>query len=171
VWEVATGQLVWRLPCDSANLAFSPNGRWLAVIEFPKLECRLWRVGSWQPGPTVHISRATLSMTFSRDGGLFAIDDAGRVRLVNPDSGRDVATLEAGAISSAHFYGMTFSPDGTYLAAGRDHIIHLWNLRKIRDHLMSMNLDWDQPPFAPAGARRAPGLVTLVTAPEPGSAN
>jgi WD40 repeat protein len=171
VWEVATGRLVWQLPCDSANIAFSPNGRWLAVIEFPNLECRLWRVGSWQPGPTIHLSRASLSMAFSRDGGLFAIDDAGRVRLVNPDSGRDVATLEAGAISSGHFYGMTFSPDGTYLAGGRDHIIHLWDLRKIRDRLMSMNLDWDQPAYAPAGARRAPRSVTLVTTPERRSAN
>jgi WD40 repeat protein len=72
-------------------------------------------------------------MAFARHGRLFAIADGGRVRLVDPDSGREVATLDAGS-SEAHFYCLAFSPDGTHLAAGRDHIIHLWDLRRIREH-------------------------------------
>ena len=30
VWGVATGRLAWQLPCDSAFVRFSPDGRWLA---------------------------------------------------------------------------------------------------------------------------------------------
>src|SRR5262249_55675194 len=89
VWEVATGNLAWQLSCNSAKVKFSPDGRWLAVIAFPKPECRLWHVGSWFPGPVIQVSTATLTMAFSRDGRLLAIDDAGRVRLFDSDSGRD----------------------------------------------------------------------------------
>jgi WD40 repeat protein len=101
VWEVATGKLAWQTPCDSALIRFSPDNRWLAVAKFPGFECRLWHVGSWQPGPTIHVSSGFFSMAFTRDGRLLAIDDLGRVRLVDPDSGRDVAALDAGTGSSA----------------------------------------------------------------------
>ena len=97
---------------------------------------------------------------------MFAIDDGGRVRLVDPDSGREVATLDAGTGSSASFFCLAFSPDGTQLAAGRDHIIHLWDLRRIREQLAALGLDWDAPPYPPAGPDRAPGPVVLVSPPD-----
>ena len=109
VWEVATGRLAWQLPCDSAFVTFSPDGRWLAVIEFPKPECRLWHVGSWQPGPTIQVSTGFNVMAFSRDGRLLAIDDGGGVRLFDPETGREVATLDAGTGSSTGFFCMAFS--------------------------------------------------------------
>jgi WD40 repeat protein len=105
-------------------------------------------------------------MAFSRDGRLLAIDDAGRVRLVDPDSGREVATLDAGTGSLANFFCMAFSPDGTHLAAGRDHMIHLWDLRRIRAQLAGLGLDWDAPPYPPPGLRPAPGPVVLVSSPD-----
>jgi WD40 repeat protein len=166
VWEVATGRLAWQFPCDSANVRFGPDGRWLGVIAFPRPECRLWHVGSWQPGPTIQVGRATLTMAFSRDDRLLALDDSGRVRLVDPDSGRELATLDAGTDSSAHFFCLAFSPDGTQLAAGRDHIIHLWDLRHIRAQLAALGLDWDAPPYRPPGRRPPLGPVVLVSSPE-----
>jgi len=165
VWEVATGRLAWQLPCDSAYVRFSPDGRWLAVAKFG-LECRLWQVGSWHPGPVIQVSRAFLVMAFSRDGRLFAIDDAGRVRLVDPESGREVATLDAGTGSSANFFCLAFSPDGTKLAAGRDHIIHLWDLRAIREQLAPLGLDWAAPPYPPPGQHQTLGPVVLVSSPD-----
>jgi WD40 repeat protein len=105
-------------------------------------------------------------MAFARHGRLFAIADGGRVRLVDPDSGREVATLDAGTGPSAHFACLAFSPDGTRLAAGRDHMIHLWDLRRIREELTVLGLDWDSPPYPPAGRRRALGPVVLVSSPD-----
>ena len=166
VWEVATGRLVWQMPCDSALVRFSPDGRWLAVAKVPGHECRLWHVGSWQPGPTIQVSATFLVTAFSRDGRLFAIDDGGRVRLVDPDTGREVATLDAGTGSSTGFSCLAFSPDDTHVAAGRDHIIHLWDLRLIRAELAARGLDWDAPPYPPAGPDRAVGPVVLVSSPE-----
>jgi eukaryotic-like serine/threonine-protein kinase len=163
VWEVASGRLAWRLPCDSAFAAFSPDGRWLAVAPFPGRECRFWQVGSWRPGPVVQLSTGFFgAMAFARHGRLFAIDDGGRVRLVDPDSGREVATLDAGTGTSANWYCLAISPDGTRLAAGRDHIIHLWDLRRIREQLAALGLDWASPPYPAPGRPPVPGPVELV---------
>jgi len=167
VWEVATGRLAWQWECGSAYVAFSPDGRWLAVAKFPGRECRLWHVGSWRPGPAIPLSAGFYdgAMAFARHGRLFAIDDGGRVRLVDPDSGRDVTTLDPGTGSSTGFSCLAISPDDTQVAAGRDHIIHLWDLRLIRAQLAARGLDWDAPPYPPAGPDRAVGPVVLVSSP------
>src|SRR5262249_26376979 len=130
--------------------------------KFPGQECRLWHVGSWRPGPVIPVSTSFLSMAFSRDGQLLAIDDAGLVRLVDPHSGRDVATLDAGTESPAMFFCMAFSPDGTRLAAGRDHIVHLWDLRQIRAKLAALHLDWASPPYPAPDAQPSLGPVMVV---------
>ena len=46
---------------------------------------------------------------------------------------------------------MAFTPEGTELvvAAQYSNVIHIWNLRAIRAHLKSMDLDWDWPEFSP----------------------
>src|SRR5262249_6700213 len=49
VWEVATGEIAWELPCDAGWAAFSPDGRWLATGT--EKEYRLWHTGTWQPAP------------------------------------------------------------------------------------------------------------------------
>jgi hypothetical protein len=161
VWEVATGRLAWQLPCDSAFVNFSPDGRWLAVIEFPKHECRLWHVGSWKPGPIIKSSSGLSVMAFSRDGRMLGIDDGGRVRLLDPESGREVATLDAGTGSSTGFFCLAFSAEGTKLAAGRDHIVHLWDLRRIRERLATMGLDWNAPPIPAAETASASRPISV----------
>jgi WD40 repeat protein len=167
VWEVATGRLAWQWPCNSAKVQFSPDGRWLAVAKFPGRECRFWHVGSWRPGPTIHLPEDFFgAMAFARHGRLFAIADGGRVRLVAPDSGREVATLDPGTGFSAHFFCLAFSPDGTHVAAGRDHIIHLWDLQLIRAQLAALGLDWEAPPYPPPAEGLPLGPVVLVSSPD-----
>jgi WD40 repeat protein len=145
------------MPCDSALVRFSPDGRWLAVAKVPGHECRLWQVGSWHPGPAI---QGGSTMAFSRDGRFFAIDDGGRVRLVDPDTGREVTTLDPGTGSSTGFVCLAISPDGTQVAAGRDHMIHLWDLRRIREQLAALGLDWEFPPYPPPAER--PPLRSMV---------
>jgi hypothetical protein len=45
---------------------------------------------------------------------------------------------------------MAFSADGAKLAAGRDHIVHVWDLRRIREQLTTTGLDWEAPPIPAA---------------------
>jgi WD40 repeat protein len=151
------------MPSDSAYVKFSPDGRWLAVAKFPGLKCRLWHVGSWRPGPTIQVSTEFFTMAFARGGRLLAIDDAGRVRLVSANSGREVATLDAGTGSSSNFFSLAFSPDGTYVAAGRDHIIHLWNSRLIREQLAPLGLDLDLPTYPLAGPHQDAAPIVVVS--------
>jgi WD40 repeat protein len=166
VWEVATGRLAWRQPCDSAFVAFSPDGRWLAVAKFPGRECRFWEVGSWRPGPVIELSTSFFgAMAFTRESRMFAIDDGGRVRLVDPDTGREVVTLDASTGSSANFYCLSVCADGTRLAAGRDHMIHLWDLRLIRQELAALGLDWSSPPYPAPSQQPVVGPVVFVDPP------
>ena len=162
VWEVATGRLAWQLPCDSAFVRFSPDGRWLAVAKFPGLECRLWHVGSWHPGPMIQVSKEFFIMAFSRDGRLLAIDDAGRVRLVDPDpAGRSrrwtrvpvprpisSAWLSAPTALTWRPAGITSSTSGTFGA--------------FASTSRPMGLDWDSPPYPPPDRNQPLGPVVLV---------
>jgi WD40 repeat protein len=74
------------------------------------------------------------------------MDDAGHVRLFNPQTGVEIATLVPRGTSFGGFHCLAFSPDGTRVAAGRDHVVYLWDLRLIREALRPMGLDWDGPP-------------------------
>jgi WD40 repeat protein len=91
-----------------------------------------------------------------------AVDDAGRVRLIETESGREIVTLDSGTGSTANFFCLAFSRDGGYLAAGRDHMIHLWDLRLIREQLASLGLDWSAPPLPPKTQRPTFASVELV---------
>jgi WD40 repeat protein len=93
---------------------------------------------------------------------VFAIDDGGRVRLFDPDSGREIAMLDPGSGLAGHFCCLAFSPDGTRLAAGRDHIVRLWDLRQIRRQLTQLGLDWNTPPFADCRETTEPIQVVVA---------
>ena len=70
------------------------------------------------------------------------------LRLVEADTGREWATLEAG---EPH----CFSARGNWLVTSEANgLVRLWDLRRIRQQLAALNLDWDaplgdpEPPFA-----------------------
>src|SRR5262249_17493620 len=112
VWSLADGKLAWRHPGGvSAVVAFSPDGRWLATAE--EFHYRLWRVGTWQPGPVIpHPDRVDGAMAFSADGAMLALEFGGRVRLVAPETGREYATLEPPAHVAGTAHALAFSRDG-----------------------------------------------------------
>jgi tetratricopeptide (TPR) repeat protein len=88
-------------------------------------------------------------LAFARDIPLLAVTATGRtVRLVDPSSGRELATLSP---PDRHIVTwLCFSPDGSQLAAAtQDNIIQLWDLRALRQELAARQLDWDLPPYSP----------------------
>jgi serine/threonine protein kinase/WD40 repeat protein len=149
VWETASGRIVKELPASSIYAAaFTPDDRWLVTASLE--EYLGWETHSWSNcwrlvrkvsgGPSGRV-------TFSHDGSLGALTFSPQdVRLFEPSSGREYATLEAPepeTISS-----IAFSPDGGSLATStQKNLIHIWDLRLIRQELAEMKLDWEGPVF------------------------
>jgi serine/threonine protein kinase/WD40 repeat protein len=167
VWNAATGELVKEFAVPGfCTVTFSPDGRWLLTTGGG---CRLWRVGSWREGPMI----GGASGCFSPDGQLVAVEDsAGAVRLVRPETGFELARLEAP--EQTRLQPAAFSPDGTRLiAVGIDtQALHVWDLGRLREQLAAIDLDWDAPDYAAAdwastpNERRRPSLpIELEFAP------
>src|SRR5205807_6198041 len=70
------------------------------------------------------------------------------VRLVAAETGELLADLEDS--NSADLWYLRFSPDGAQLLALQwDQQVQVWDLRRIREELSKLGLDWDAPPFPP----------------------
>jgi serine/threonine protein kinase/WD40 repeat protein len=146
VWDLTTNERVWQLPpgSESCRVAFSPDGQWLVTSEQDKY--RFWKAGSWTPGlviPRDRLEPTPGPLAFSRDGRMLAIArSAWTVQLIEPATGREIATLSAP--DPQHINSLGFSPDTGLLAVATDnHVIQLWDLRLIRRELEEMDLDWD----------------------------
>jgi serine/threonine protein kinase/WD40 repeat protein len=163
VWDATTGEPAseFRVP-GMCTVTFSPDGRWLLTNGGG---CRLWEVGYWTEGPKVGGSFGC----FSPDGGVLAVEDSpGAIRLVRPESGRELARLEAP--EQTPLMPRCFTPDGTRLiAVGTDtQALHVWDLRRIRAELVKLGLDWDAPPYSDPGPEdRTPLEVTVTGAEAP----
>jgi WD40 repeat protein len=146
VREARTGRLVKALPVkDSANVRFSPDGRWLATVT--GAVSQLWRVGSWQPGLVVRRDDPDVApgfMAFTPDGSVVALEQSDRVvRLIEVSTGRDLARLEAADVPVCN--PLCFSRDGSLLATrGGPELLQVWDLRAIRKGLKAIHLDWSQ---------------------------
>jgi WD40 repeat protein len=143
VWDARTGKLAQDLDLGEAEQraawpAFSPDGKYLVTGTF--LEYRCWEVGSWQQKHCLPRENASLGwITFSPDGKMMAIlHGVSALRLVDPGTGREIATVPAGM-------PYCFSSDGSQLVtfAGREGAFQVWDLRLIRQQLKDMDLDWD----------------------------
>jgi serine/threonine protein kinase/WD40 repeat protein len=155
LWDVSRGALVGPLPHegDYKVAAFSPDGRWLVTSS--RGEFRFWEVGTWEL--KLCLSRHPLGLrgpvAFSRDGRLMALPHARH--LIHLIDLRDVATpkhlatleLPPGLRDIA---GLSLSPDGTRLAADTEaNLLCLWDLRRLREGLAALDLDWEMPPYPP----------------------
>jgi WD40 repeat protein/predicted Ser/Thr protein kinase len=131
--EAATGREVANVTLGGKGqmkgLAFSPQGRWLAVST-PGFQVALWDVQTHQF--SVRLSGHTgevFCVAFSRDGRRLASASLDRTVRV-----WDVATGECQAILRGHtddVFAAAFHPDGARLAtAGRQGAIWLWDLAK-----------------------------------------
>jgi WD40 repeat protein len=164
IWDVAHGTLVRRLPHSGEyrGATFSPDG--CTLVTSVRTDFCFWEVGSWAlkarlPRPP----RSLYSMVaYTRDGRLLALgQDRARIDLHDAATLRRLAALEIPGPASLS--GVSLSPDGTRLAATTDHnVIALWNLRRIRQELATLGLDWDMPSYPPSGHAAEP--VEALTA-------
>jgi Tfp pilus assembly protein PilF len=108
-------------------------------------------------------------LAFSKDGRMLAIAHSGQnVRLIDPDSAKEIATLSAP--DPQIIMDLCFNEDGSLLAAATGHQqIQLWDLREIRRQLATMGLDWDLPPYPPSSTdeRGTKPLRITVRTPDP----
>lgn len=130
-----------------ANLFFSPDDRWLAVVQQSKLQ--LLERGTWRAlwEIPVEVGASTPpAFAFSTDGSILAVAfNRNDVRLHQTTTGRELATLSppvAGQILGAH--ALTFSEDDRWLVAAKDDSeVISWELPVIRSHLAKLGLDWE----------------------------
>jgi WD40 repeat protein len=167
VWSADSGEQVADRPIGAiCRVGFSPDNRWLITTGGGHF--RLWKVGTWREGPDLGESAHNNNFAFTANGQLLALGEAaiGVVRLVVPDTGREVARLVAPEPS--RLAPVAFSPDGAQLATVglESGAVHLFDLRAIREGLAELGLDWDATPLPPpspaAGDPRSPGAVALL---------
>ena len=161
-------EIVAQLPVNSVHAAFSPDGRWL--VTGSSEEYQFWETSSWKPARRIPRSDSGGSygmIGFSPDGRMVAVTDSQQsVRLLNPASGDELATLNSP--QPIKLTWLCFSPDGRHLAAASLHNgIQLWDLRLVREELAALKLDWDSPPWPPlpSDARASPITATVFDAP------
>jgi len=166
IWDVAQGTLVRRLPLDGRDIdfgvTFSPDGRWLVTGALSGFYFR--EVGSWELKARLpRYPRSLFGLVaFTRDGGLLALAQGrNRIDLHEAATLRRLATLETPGMAT--LTGLSLSPDGTRLAAATNYnMIALWNLRRLRQELTALGLDWELPPYPSAGHAAEPVQALTV---------
>ncbi len=161
VWDARSGEHLADLPVEPmCGVGFSPNDRWLITTGG---RFRLWEVGTWREGPALGGSSHNTAFAFSPDGGLLALGDApGVIRLVSPETGREVARLTAPEPTRLKPGG--FTAGGTKLIASGDdtRALYGFDLAAIRAQLKEIGLDWDAPELPPSAAPAAEPLRVRV---------
>jgi WD40 repeat protein len=171
VWDSQNGAVKTRLNDDDDPawaLAFSPDGKWLAVATGPKPqeencpdtcpafgEIMLWETGSWKLIRRLRGSSAAIrALAFSPDSRLIAGAGGGARGISVEEESRyevflwDAATGELKQKFPGHTGSVTslaFAPDGNLLAsAGRDMTLKIWDCRSYElkktasDHILSV---------------------------------
>jgi WD40 repeat protein len=169
VWEADTGRLEKELPIGDAGVEFSPDSRWLYTVTgrlSPRgAELCAWRVGTWEPEHRLALIRTMSTppghLGIAPDGSAVAVPYSQEtVRLVRAESFAEITTLtapEPGLVVATDI-----SPDGALLLATAGPRLHLWDLRRLRQELKALGLDWDLPEYPPAPPQNARPLEVVV---------
>lgn len=127
---------------SSATVAFSPDGRLLAVGGAE--EIRFHEVGTWRVAysfPRRPIRPLPPEFAFMHGSRLCAVTlPPDELMIVDTATGAELARFPAG---TRILWGVAFSPDDRFLvAASTDHRILIWDFGKLRHELGELGLDW-----------------------------
>ena len=167
IWNARTGKMVRELPSRGISIvSFSPDGRWLVVRNAER--CQFWNVGTW----TSHIQventpgdSGGCPTVFTRDARIAALRTGrSNVLLIETATGKELGRLES---PEPHdITALCFTADDTKLVvAVGNHPLRVWDLRRIRQHLSQMGLDWEAPPLPAHPAK--PPVTRINFAPDP----
>lgn len=129
LWETATGKLLWEPKLTGRTIAFSPDGRTLAIGGYYNREITLWDLQTNEA--VLEIPQNARAMEFSKDGSLLAAAGQDKIpRVWNAKTGKLVREFK-GHLNE--LFAVAFSPDGNRLASGggspgrsQDNEIRIW---------------------------------------------
>lgn len=159
IWDAMRGKLVHRLFPDQGGIAavFSPDGKWLVMEKGD--EYQFWDTATWEPGRRIPRVNPGVpgQIAFSADTHMMAIaPKLYQLQLIDPVSGRELTKLPS---STLGFLSCSrFSRDGGYLVVANNNHPELWDIRRVRERLKALELDWDLPSLperSPAAPIRA----------------
>ncbi len=151
VWNTQTGKLVKSFLPNTKHTApqFSPDGRWLHDRNGVRWDVKTWTEELVSVGDSQKGNRHAVA--YSPDSRIIALCIYGRdtIRLLDAETLKELAQLQDPLHHSADF--LTFSDDGTQLfsTSNSGRAAHVWDLRKIREGLKQLDLDWKAAPFPP----------------------
>jgi|GEM_PF-4427239 len=127
LWDGRTGRLKASLSGHAnyvSQLAFSPDGKWLASASWD-YSVRVWDIERSRQITSIKMPRDAYSVAFSADGKWLAATGEGRVvRVFSTDTWKSVAELNP---EDTTVYSLAFSPDGKSLAAAGQSTWGVWN--------------------------------------------
>jgi serine/threonine protein kinase/WD40 repeat protein len=149
-----------------SNVRAHPEGKLL--VSGSATEYALWNVSSGEKLHSFPRAPGDLpgEMAFSPDGSILAVAlSRTQVQLIDTASGEVLIVLDPSV--RREILSIGFDPDGTRLVVhyGID-LTHVWDLRRLRQQLARLELDWNAPPYPPSAAPEA--LVPLRLRVQPG---
>jgi WD40 repeat protein len=137
VWNVATGELIYKLPCGGVPLnsvSFSRDGKLLATGGNDK-RARIWDVATGDRLQVIAHPRGVLSVSFSPNDRLLLTVDGLDARLFGVSSGQPVGKQmeQQDPVSGQQqpIHHAAFSPNGEFVATagiGTHAVVELWNV-------------------------------------------
>jgi eukaryotic-like serine/threonine-protein kinase len=159
IWDARTGVLLTNIPSFGAwQCAFSRDGKWLAVGQKDStkvLDTTDWRL-RYRIEHRPHDGRH--GVTFSPDGKILALFNSNvqQMRLIRLETGEELASFPVGLVTTA----MRFNATGDRIAVANERgYVQLWDLRRVREQLAALHLDWNLPPYPPE--QPAPAVAPL----------